>query len=108
MPRLLRSISSRLGFLALAVMFTLLLTPGARAQAGWEVVKIGDREYVTVDSIKTFYQFAKLTRTGDSIKLENPRVEMQFDTVLVNEPSIQDLELAIVCPWCPNQSSHVV
>lgn len=78
MPRLLRSISSRLGFLALAVVFTLLLTSGARAQAGWEVVKIGDREYVTVDSIKSFYQFAKLTRTGDSIKLENPRVEMQL------------------------------
>ncbi|OYV06777.1 MAG: hypothetical protein CFE26_04495 [Verrucomicrobiales bacterium VVV1] len=78
MSRLLRSISSRLGFLALAVMFTLLLTSGARAQAGWEVVKIGDREYVTVDSIKTFYQFAKMSRTGDTIKLENPRVEMQL------------------------------
>jgi len=78
MSRLLLSLSSRLGFLALAVMFTLLLSSGARAQAGWEVLKIGDREYVTVESIKTFYQFAKMSRTGDTIKLENPRVEMQL------------------------------
>lgn len=78
MSRLFRSFSARLGFIAMAFVLMLFSSPKASAQGGWEIVKIGDREYVTVDSIKTFYQFAKMTRTGDTIKLENPRVEMQL------------------------------
>lgn len=62
----------------MVLMASLLFALKAGAQAGWDVLKIGDRDYVTVDSIKTFYQFAKMTRTGDSIKLENPRVEMEL------------------------------
>ncbi len=75
MSPLFRPLYLRLGF-AMALLAGLFFAPRAGAQAGWEIVKIEDRDYVTVDSIKTFYQFAKMTRTGDSIKLENPRVEM--------------------------------
>ncbi len=77
MSPLFRPLYLRLGF-AMALLVALLSASRAGAQAGWEIVKIEDRDYVTVDSIKTFYHFAKMTRTGDSIKLENPRVEMEL------------------------------
>jgi len=62
----------------LAAVFLLGLAATAKAemQGVWDVVKISDRDYVSLESVKTFYNFTKLTRTGDAIKLENPRVEM--------------------------------
>ncbi len=48
------------------------------APNGWEVVKIGGRDYVSVESIRKFYSFTKLTRTGNSVVLENPKVEMKL------------------------------
>lgn len=52
---------------------------GWAASAGaWEVVKFGGRDYVTVGSMKTFYKFDKLTRSGNSIVLENKAVEMRL------------------------------
>ena len=50
----------------------------APAAAGWEVTRIEGRDYVSVESIKRFYNFTKLTRTGGSIVLENAKVLMNL------------------------------
>ena len=47
-------------------------------QAGWEVAKIDGRDYVSLESMKKFYNFAKLTRTGGKLVLENSKVEMKL------------------------------
>jgi len=51
--------------------------PAAPA-AGWEIAKHDGRDYVSVDSMKRFYSFTKLTRNGNDIVLENPKVEMHL------------------------------
>lgn len=61
-------------FLALA-LFGLCLIPSAKAQAGWDTVKIGDLDYVSIESIKTFYNFEKMTRAGESISLVKGTLE---------------------------------
>jgi N-acetylmuramoyl-L-alanine amidase len=53
-------------------------TSAPPADAGWETTKIDGREYVSVDSIKRFYGFTKMTRTGDSLVLENAKVKMSL------------------------------
>jgi N-acetylmuramoyl-L-alanine amidase len=50
----------------------------AAAPVGWEIAKIEGRDYVSVESIKRFYNFAKLGRSGNSLVLENAKVEMQL------------------------------
>jgi N-acetylmuramoyl-L-alanine amidase len=50
----------------------------ANPTAGWEVAKFEGRDYVSVDSMKRFYSFTKLTRSGNSLVLENPKVEMRL------------------------------
>lgn len=65
--------------LALAFV-TLLFAPVASGapSSGWEVAKIDGRDYVSVDSMKRFYSFTKLTRSGNSVSLENAKVEMKL------------------------------
>jgi N-acetylmuramoyl-L-alanine amidase len=50
----------------------------AAATSGWEVAKIEGRDYVSLESMKKFYNFAKLTRTGGNLVLENSKVEMKL------------------------------
>jgi N-acetylmuramoyl-L-alanine amidase len=50
----------------------------AATVSGWEVAKIDGRDYVSVDSMKRFYNFTKLTRTGGNVVLENAKVEMKL------------------------------
>ncbi len=45
---------------------------------GWNVIKIEGRDYVSVESVKRFYSFTKLTRTGNNVVLENSKVEMRL------------------------------
>jgi len=45
---------------------------------GWSIIKVGGREYVSIESLKDFYNFTKLTRTGGNITLENKKVEMKL------------------------------
>jgi N-acetylmuramoyl-L-alanine amidase len=57
----------------------LLVPPAAFAAApSWEITKIEGREYVSMDSIKRFYNFTKLSRSGNSLVLENSKVEMKL------------------------------
>jgi len=50
----------------------------AATESGWDVAKIDGRDYVSVDSMKKFYNFTKLTRSGNSVILENTKVEMKL------------------------------
>lgn len=67
-----------------ALMFLFALGAGispAVAQtknAGWDLIKIDGRDYVSVEGIKRFYHFTKLVRTGNTVVLENPKVEMRL------------------------------
>jgi N-acetylmuramoyl-L-alanine amidase len=66
--------------LAAAMIACVLPLPEARAAApaAWDVAKIEGRDYVSVESIKRFYNFTKLSRSGNSLTLENAKVEMQL------------------------------
>lgn len=46
--------------------------------SGWDVAKIDGRDYVSIESMKRFYGFAKLTRSGDSLVLENEKLVVNF------------------------------
>lgn len=58
----------------------MLCPPAAMAQGGWDVSKYEGRDYVPLDSVKRFYNFKKITRSGKSIVLENPKVEMRLSS----------------------------
>jgi len=67
--------------LVLLACFLSICFPVGTLQAqtnGWDVIKIGGRDYVSVESMKKFYRFTKLTRTGNNVVLENPKVEMRL------------------------------
>ncbi len=71
-------------FIALGIAMLLSTAASAATPSGWETAKIEGREYVSVDSIKRFYNFDKISRAGGSVILENSKVEMRF-TVGGNE-----------------------
>jgi N-acetylmuramoyl-L-alanine amidase len=50
----------------------------AAPTAGWEIAKHEGRDYVSVDSMKRFYSFTNLTRSGNNVVLENTKVEMRL------------------------------
>ncbi len=62
----------------LASIFASAALAADSAPAGWDVTKIDGREYVSMDSVKSFYGFTKMSRSGDSLRLENSKVEMKL------------------------------
>jgi N-acetylmuramoyl-L-alanine amidase len=50
----------------------------AATVGGWEIAKIEGHDYVSVESMKKFYNFTKLTRTGNAVVLENAKIEMRL------------------------------
>ncbi len=66
------------GFLTPCLTCALAAPASAATVSGWELAKIDGRDYVSVDSIKRFYAFTKLTRNGNSVVLENAKVEMKL------------------------------
>lgn len=72
---------------AVAISAGLFLTAGtARASSsrGWELAKINGFDYVSIESLKKFYGFTKLTRDGNRVTLENTKLLVKFtvgDTV---------------------------
>ena len=58
---------------------------------GWDMVKIGGRDYVSVESVKRFYNFQKMTRAGGTVTLENAKVQMKL-TVGGNECLMNDVK----------------
>lgn len=63
----------------MVLMLSLTSTISAATSDGWEVAKIDGHDYVSVNSIKQFYNFTKLSHTGSSIILENAKVEVKFN-----------------------------
>ena len=51
----------------------------AATSTGWDIAKIEGHEYVSVESIKQFYNFTKISRSGASIVLENAKIEMKLN-----------------------------
>lgn len=45
---------------------------------GWDIIKVGGRDYISVESLKSFYNFTKLMHVGDNVILENAKVEMKL------------------------------
>jgi N-acetylmuramoyl-L-alanine amidase len=66
--------------LAMVLALCPLVPAGLHAAptAGWEIAKFEGRDYVSVDSMKRFYSFTKLTRNGNNLVLENAKVEMHL------------------------------
>ena len=66
--------------ITLALLGWVALGPvvAAALVSGWEIAKIDGHDYVAVTSMKQFYNFTKLTRTGNSVVLENAKVEMKL------------------------------
>lgn len=64
--------------LCLAVIPLTVGSAESTKNKGWDMIKVGGRDYVSVQSIKQFYNFTKLTRTGGAVVLENPKVEMRL------------------------------
>lgn len=64
--------------LALALCSFVPAALHAAPASDWEIAKFNGRDYVSVESIKRFYSFTKLTRSGNSLVLENPKVEMHL------------------------------
>ena len=59
----------------LAVVFTLLVTP--MCQASWEVVKYKGQDYVTTDSLQSFYRFQSYSSKGGNIYFRAPDLVMK-------------------------------
>lgn len=53
-----------------------MATATARAATGWEATKIDGRDYVSVRGIQRFYHFDQVSRSGDSVVLQNAKVQM--------------------------------
>ncbi len=64
--------------LLLAFLAPVSLYLAETSNNGWKMIKVGGRDYVSVQSVKSFYNFTKLTRTGNSVVLENKKVEMKL------------------------------
>ena len=70
---------SRCAWLSAILALVAWASPVALAQSGgWEVAKIEGRDYVSAESIKKFYNFTKMTRSGASVVLENSKVELKL------------------------------
>jgi N-acetylmuramoyl-L-alanine amidase len=44
----------------------------------WQEVLVGDKSYVTLDSVKKFYQFTSLNRDGKNINLDQSKIKFQL------------------------------
>ena len=64
--------------LLVAVIAPIPTAPAATNAKGWKVIDVGGRDYVSVESLKSFYGFTKLTRTGKKVLLENDKVEIKL------------------------------
>ncbi len=64
--------SARVLWLGLAVLL------GSVSARAWEVVSYAEREYVTAESMRVFYGFKTLKRSGNTVELDRPEILMQM------------------------------
>jgi len=50
----------------------------AATTGGWEILKIEGHDYVSVESMKRFYNFTNLTHNGGNVVLENSKIQMKL------------------------------
>lgn len=50
----------------------------AKGLAGWQLAKIEGRDHVSVDSVRQFYRFAEIERSGKSLSMRNAKVVMKL------------------------------
>lgn len=50
----------------------------AKKNNGWTIIKVDGKDYLSVQDIQRFYNFTRLTRTGNTVTLENSKVEMKL------------------------------
>ncbi len=83
--------------------FSLFFVPMTQGSAeapknnGWTVVKIEGKDYLSVQDIQRFYNFTRLTRTGNTVSLENSKVEMKL-TVGGNECLMNNVKFVFSDP----------
>ncbi|CAN5188125.1 hypothetical protein BH23VER1_BH23VER1_24220 [soil metagenome] len=51
-------------------------TATAAGDAGWDIVKIDGRDYITGESIHKFYRFTTITKSGKSLVLRSPTLQL--------------------------------
>ena len=61
-------------FLAAIVIWSAL---GASAHADWDVKKVGGRDYITAENIKTFYRFPEFTISGKTVMWKSRQLWMR-------------------------------
>jgi N-acetylmuramoyl-L-alanine amidase len=78
--RFIPSSAWRRSVFALVMLLGVSLCPVSAAPdpSGWEVTQIEGHDFVSAESIKRFYKFTKMTRTGSSLLLENSKVVMNL------------------------------
>ncbi len=78
--RITRPLARLSGVAVLAACVMTAVPAAAQTPPGgqWDVVQIDGRNYISVESIKNFYGFDKMTRSGNSITLENSKVLMKL------------------------------
>lgn len=62
----------------IAALVCAVAAPVVATAADWEIAQIDGRDYVSVDSMKTFYGFTKLSQRDKLVLLENDKVEIQL------------------------------
>jgi len=55
------------------------LASRAEKEGAWDITKIEGQEYVSAESVKNFYNFTKISRSGGAVTLENSKVEMKLN-----------------------------
>lgn len=60
------------------LMFAVGPARSAPPAGAWDIAKIDGHDYVSLDSVKRFYGFDKLTRSGGSVTLENKKILMNL------------------------------
>jgi N-acetylmuramoyl-L-alanine amidase len=62
----------------LLMVALLLVLPQVARAVGWETIRYNGNDYVTARSIKSFYNFDSMTRSGSKLILENKVIEMKL------------------------------
>jgi N-acetylmuramoyl-L-alanine amidase len=68
----------RIGGTARVLWLGLAVLLGSVSARAWEVVSYAEREYVTAESMRVFYGFKTLKRSGNTVELDRPEILMQM------------------------------
>jgi N-acetylmuramoyl-L-alanine amidase len=82
---------------ALALSLIGLSAVTAAPTSAWDVLKIDGRDYVSLENVRQFYKFSKLTRSGTHLSLESAKVEVRL-TVGGNECFMNNVKFVLSHP----------